>query len=177
MGLPTEGIQYLVEVINANTALQSLAAKDAAALGTNLATVEENFLVKRTRYILGLSLAEVFTNLLLYINAPSATSAETEAAIEATGTDPDDFSAMADFMARMGVIWSTIAHWATPYEDATNVQLNIDTGWLKVGGKKGIPYGEGIGPELHCYNMDDSALPADVVVNGLFVIEGVWLKG
>ncbi len=178
MSLPTKGIQYLVAQLIGNTNAQSLAVNDAAALVTGLATVEEGFLAKRTRYILSMSLLDLDINALLYINSPSASSVETEAAIEATATDPDDFSDMSQFMARKGVIWSTIFHLAASMDAVTSNAIAIDSGWLQVGKKgKGIPYGEGIGPELHIYNMDDSIIPADVIFNGLFIVEGVWLRG
>ncbi len=178
---PTKGIQYLPVIITDNTSLQSLNPLDAVSSVNTLASQAEAFLLKRYRMIAVIDLVSTNFMALFYLNAPSATSAEGEVAIETSPGDPKDFSQWGAHVATKGIIWSTMfsvfGHKFVETQIADQ-SLRFDSGWLQVGAKgKGIPYGEDVGPEVHCYNPSGNAYQADLNMDGLVIFEGVYLNG
>ncbi len=71
---------------------------------------------------------------MFYNNAPSATSAETETAIETVIADPDDASQWTNFVANRRIIWNSI-YTVAPIDhmliDANNDVLYRDSDWIR----------------------------------------------
>ncbi len=178
---PTQGIQYLPVIVTDNTSLQSLNSLDSVSSINTLASQAESFLLKRWRFMGVVDLVSSNFFVLFYLNVPSATSAETELGIETTPGDPADFSQWDEHVATKAVIWSSLFPVFGTDQVVTQIadqSIRFDSGWLQVGAKgKGIPYGEGVGPEVHAYNPSGNIFQADLNMDGLVIFEGVYLRG
>ncbi len=174
------GLQKLVTTHADNATLGGLAAKDAVAVDATYNGLDNPFLLKRWRMIgvltdSGSDLATV----MFYIAASGANAAETEVAIEELRTsNVRDSTTWVASMRSNVVIWNSIYTVEPPaVNGAASDKQIFDTGWITCGKKgKGIPYAETFGPEIHAYNYGGAALQAALMLNGVIILEGVFLN-
>lgn len=173
------GLVRLPEITHGGTTLNSLAQGDTATLAEAYKTLTHAFLLKRYRLIMQIELVAPGVSLpqpIFYIAAPGINEAESEVVLEATPGDPDDVTTWATYISQSMLIWDSIYSPEPPQFDAgADANWNFDSGWMSVGGKKGIPYPEGHGPEMHCYN-NGGDFQADNATNFTLILEGVYLR-
>lgn len=156
-------------------ALSTLSARSALDLNTQFANPTSSFLMKRVRYYLQVAGRTVGDDgpLLVGCAHGDASISEIEAAmIERNVNGPDDITSMLDQDTAWTVYQSTVM--------PLLIQANGLTGqtaghWLKFG-KNGIPALEGSGMKIFVYNAGSGALSTGSTVNGLAMVQGVWLR-
>ncbi len=158
-------------------ALGTLAARTAVIINTQFSAPTNSFLLKRARYFLQLSGRSTADDgpILVGMAHGDATASEIAAAmVERNVNGPDDITSMLD----QDTAWVVYQNSVKPFiirGDQTYGQVEISD-WFQPGGQKGIPLIEGSGMVLFAFNSGSGALTTGSNVNGLTMVQGVWLR-
>ncbi len=156
-------------------ALGTLAARAAVILTSQFNNPTHSFLMKRARYFLQYIAREANDDgpILIGIAHGDANVAEIAAAmVERNVNGPDDITSVLD----QDTAWVVYQNSVMPMEMYTNTEGQIRSFWFQPGGKKGIPLLEGSGCVLFAFNAGSSALSTAGLINGIAMIQGVWLR-
>ncbi len=145
-------------------------------------SITEGFLVKQVRYIAVVDDWDELDQAVIFLAPEGASVTEIAAAFTATLVDPKDSSnAGNQSVKRQRVVWDSIfalptQGWATLIAGGSNA-FALDSGWMKLGGGKGIPFQAGKGPEVVAFNYATTAsLAAGVGIQIQTLLRGVWLN-
>ncbi len=177
-----KGLQVLNMLVN-STALANLAARTSVELNNTYEGHPQAFLMKQIRYILKIQEQVDDDQVIFFVTHGNLTIAEIEESFESTIADPTDASEAGEATAKHArIVWdSIISDHAMRGEaiGAAEAELRttqLDSGWIGVGGKKGMPFREDHGFSIFGYNLDSaSALGANYKVEGLILVRGVYL--
>ncbi len=156
-------------------ALGTLAARTAIILTTQFNNPTNAFLMRRVRFFLQLIAREANDDgpILIGCAHGDATVSEISAAmVERNVNGPDDVTSMLDQDTAWTVYQNTVRA-ILPYI-ATEGQAPDE--WLSFGGKNGIPAMEGSGMVIFAFNSGSNALTTGSSVNGIAMVQGVWLR-
>ncbi len=157
-------------------ALGTLAAKTAISLNSVMANITHPFLMLEARYILQLTGRTINDDgpiAVLLANGDASIGEVATGMQEQNTAGPSDISQMLT-QDNAGVIYQSTVKAFIPRGDGTEGIL--DTGWFRIGGRKGIPAMEDAGWTLHAFNCGNGALTTGSVVNGQAWVRGVWLN-
>ncbi len=157
-------------------ALGTLGARSALILTTQFSNPLNSFLAKRVRYFLQYLAREAQDDgpILIGCAHGDATVSEIEAAmVERNVNGPEDITSMLDQDTAWTVYQSTLRS-MVPF-NATEGQIAHD-GWIAFGGKNGIPLQEGSGMVIFAFNSGAAALSTGGLINGIAMVQGVWLR-
>ncbi len=159
-------------------ALGTLGARTAIALNTAFNALTATFLMMRVRYLLKLSGSTLGDDgpILIGIAKGNASIAEIGSAmIENNTSGPEDVTQSLTEDTSFSVYQNTVVSMIgeSTVEDGHPA---TKSGWIRFGGKRGIPASEGSGWQLFAFNSGSSALTTGAVVNGLAHTQGVWLR-
>ncbi len=158
-------------------ALGTLAARAALIINTQFSAPTNSFLLKRGRYFLqltGRSTADDGPILVGMAHGDANVSEIASAMVERNVNGPDDITSMLD----QDSAWAVYQNSLKPFiirGDQTYAQVEISD-WFQPGGQKGIPLIEGSGMVLFVFNSGSGALTTGATVNGLTMVQGVWLR-
>ncbi len=158
-----------------NVALGTLAGRTAAVLNASLTSLTATFLMKRIRYFLYMfgKTAGDDGPLLVFINRGDASTPEIASAILESNTSGPQDTTQTLTEDTAWVVYQNTLRAIVPYSNSEGL---LATGWLKLGGRNGIPAVEGAGFALHIFNASDAALATGVVITGIVQVQGVWLR-
>ncbi len=157
--------------------LGTLAARSALIINTQFSTPTNSFLLKRGRYFLqlaGRSTADDGPIIIGMAHGDANVSEIAEAMVERNVNGPDDITSMLD----QDTAWAVYQNSLKPMivrGDQTFAQVEISD-WFQPGGNKGIPLIEGSGMVLFAFNAGSGALTTGSTVNGIVMVQGVWLR-
>lgn len=159
-----------------SVALSTLNARSALDLNTQFANPTQSFLAKRLRYFLQVSARVVGDDgpLLVGCAHGDASVSEIEAAmIERNVNGQDDITSMLD----QDTAWTVYQDTITPIViagDGTTGEAKSH--WIKFPGRNGTPLLEGSGMKIFVYNAGSGNLSTGSIVNGIVMVQGVWLR-
>ncbi len=176
---PVKGLVYLWTKTSDSAQLQSLSANDTGGWNATFQTHAKGLLVKRYRTWGSITLMPVDYKLWVFLSGPGGTAPGAEIALEEEVNDPEEVDHWDEYARQAEIIVNSlfpIMPIGMEGQRADNDTVFYDSGWMTVGAKgKGIPYQEGKGPKLFCYN-NSAALPADVIHDGFTIYEVVHLN-
>ncbi len=157
-------------------ALGTLAGRTALELNSVMDSITAPFLMKQFRYIIQVTGHTVSDDgpLVLLLAKGDATITEIASAMnEQNTTGPSDTSQVLTEDLLTVMYNNTVIAFVFSGEGTEAV---IDTGWLPLGGKRGIPALEDTGFSLFVYNCGSGSLATGAVANGQAWVRGVWLR-
>ena len=157
-------------------ALSTLIARSALDLNTQFANPTSSFLLKRVRYFLQVAGRTVGDDgpLLVGCAHGDASISEIEAAmVERNVNGPDDITSMLDQDTAWTVYQNTLQPIVVQGDGTTG---QVPTQWINFAGRKGIPALEGSGMKIFVFNSGSGNLSTGSTVNGLVMVQGVWLR-
>lgn len=157
-------------------ALATLTAQTALLINSELAAPTSTFLCKRVRYILQVVGRTAGDNgpLFVCLAHGNAAAGEVSAAItEHNPFGPEDITqSLTEDTA--WVVWQDSISVMT-VRGAETGSITLDSGWLKLA-KNGIPALEGSGVQAFVVNAGNGSLATGSSIEGLIMIQGVWLR-
>ncbi len=157
-------------------ALSTLAARTALQINNELGAPTSSFLMKRVRYLLNIANRTINDDgpILVGCARGDATISEIDSAMtEHNPFGPEDITQSLTEDSAWVVYQNTIMA-EKIRGDGTEAQ--IDSGWINFGGKNGIPALEAAGMQVFVFNAGSNVLTTGTTVNGLVMIQGVWLR-
>ncbi len=177
MGHPHSNLVQQAMLVD-TVALGTLGARTAIVLSSVFNAITASFLMMRVRYLLKIAASTLGDDgpILIGLAKGNATLAEIGSAmIENNTSGPDDVTQSLTEDTAFTVYQNTIVSMIgeSTVEDGHPA---TKSGWIRVGGRKGIPATEGSGWQLFAFNSGSSALTTGAVINGLAHVQGVWLR-
>ncbi len=158
-------------------ALSTLGSRAAIIINSTLGTgILQSFLVKRVKYLLTLIGKTIVDDgpIAILLNKGDATAAEVGLAMTEINTAGMMDTTQVLTQDNAWTVFQNTVKAFVPRGDGTAAVL--DTGWFSIGGKNGIPIQEGQGISAHAFNCGSGALTTGASVNGLILLQGVWLR-
>ncbi len=157
-------------------ALGTLAARTALILTTQFTNpLTSSFLMRRIRYFLQLIGREANDDGPIIIgcaNGDATVSEITAAMNERNLNGPSDITSMLD----QDLSWTVYQNTLRKIKMYALTEGETDDEWIAFGGKNGIPAVENSGMVLFAYNSGANALTTGSSVNGIAMLQGVWLR-
>lgn len=158
-------------------ALGTLAARTAVILTTQFANpTSSSFLMKRVRYFLSLvgrTAADDGPILIGCANGDATVSEISAAMVERNTNGPDDITSMLD----QDTAWVVYQNTVVPLVIRAALTEGETSGqWINFGGRNGIPAIEGSGMVVFAFNAGSNVLTTGSTVNGIIMLQGVWLR-
>ncbi len=158
-------------------ALDTLGSRAALILNSTLNGITRSFLVKRVKYLLTLIGKTINDDgpICVLLNRGDATAAEVGLAMTEINTAGPSDTTQVLTQDNAWIVYQNTVMAFIPRGDGTAAVL--DSGWFSIGGKNGIPIVEGTGLSVHAFNAGSGALATGASINGIVLLQGVWLRG
>ncbi len=156
-------------------ALGTLAARAAIILTTQFNNPTQSFLAKRIRYFLNLvgrTAADDGPIIIGAAHGDANVSEIAEAMVERNVNGQDDITSMLD----QDTAWTVYQNTIIPIVLFSLTEGESPSEWLNFGGKNGIPLLEGSGMVIFAFNAGSNVLTTGQLVNGIAMVQGVWLR-
>ncbi len=171
-----KGLQFIPLRLNSD-ALGTLGSDTAIVFNNAFVNNTQSFLVKQLGMHYNINGMTAGDNVIVGLANGSATAAEIASSMTQLVTDPDDASSLAVTAAKQIIFWETIRSISCPgTPTGTAATSQVINEMVSLGGGKGIPLKEDNGLAIFAFNTQSGALTTGGVVNGFFVLKGVWLN-
>jgi len=160
----------------AGVALATLTAKTALEINAELAALTSTFLVKRVRYfaqVVGRTAGDNGPLLLCLAHGNAAAGEVSAAFVEHNPFGPKDATQALTEDTAWLLWWDSIS--VLTVRAAETGSITFDSGW-KTLGKNGFPALEGPGVKAYLINAGSASLVTGSSVEGVIILQGVWLR-
>jgi len=162
-----------------NVALGSLGLRTAIAIQSGWTTPNTTFLMRRARMFL--QATELATAddgpVLVGLAHGNATVGEIASALTQINSEgPDDITQGLNQDQSWTVYQDSVRQFHRESSGTADKMVYIESGWMKMGGKSGIPLVKDGGVQVFAYNSGNGVLTTGAVVSGVVQIQGTWLR-
>ncbi len=157
-------------------ALGTLAGRSAIVINSQFNNPTQSFLAKRCRYFLqaaGRTVGDDGPIIIGFAHGDASVSEIEAAMIERNVNGQDDVTSVLDQDTAWTVYQSTLKQMNIK---GAGLEAQTPDHWLKFPGKHGVPALEGSGIQIFAYNAGSATLSTGMTINGLVMVQGVWLR-